>query len=77
MAEEKMTLIERLTNPSWEANGKLSDEQAVLIMAEAAERIKALKTTVAEMVKVYWGEGDGDPTPPACIQAAQKELAAD
>lgn len=36
------------------------------------ERIDELKALVAELVGVYWGDGDGEP--PACIQRAKAAL---
>lgn len=71
MAEEKMTLIERLRNPAYG-----QEERLVADMGEAANRIDALRRSLAEMVGVYWGAGDGQEPPPVCIQTAQKELAA-
>lgn len=41
----------------------------------AHERIDQLKTSLAEMVDVYWGEGDGIDPPPHCILRAQAALA--
>ena len=38
------------------------------------ERIDELKASLAEMVRIYWGEGDGIHPPPACIQRAQAAL---
>lgn len=40
----------------------------------AHERIDELKASLAEMVAIYWGEGDGHEPPPACIQRAQAAL---
>ena len=40
----------------------------------AHERIDELKASLAEMVEIYWGEGDGHDAPPACIQRAQAAL---
>jgi hypothetical protein len=40
----------------------------------AHERIDELKGSLAEMVGIYWGDGDGFEPPPACIQRAQAAL---
>jgi hypothetical protein len=40
----------------------------------AHERIDELKASLAEMVEIYWGEGDGHEPPPAYIQRAQSAL---
>lgn len=40
----------------------------------AYERIEELKSSLAEMVGIYWGEGDGEEPPPACIQRAERAL---
>lgn len=39
------------------------------------ERIEELKVSLAEMVSIYWGEGDGIYPPPACIIRAELALA--
>lgn len=40
----------------------------------AHERIAELKFSLAEMLGIYWGDGDGEEPPPACIQRAQAAL---
>lgn len=40
----------------------------------AYERIKELEASLAEMVGIYWGDGDGQEPPPACIQRAKAAL---
>jgi hypothetical protein len=40
----------------------------------AHERIAELKASLTEMLGIYWGEGDGEEPPPACIQRAQAAL---
>jgi hypothetical protein len=40
----------------------------------AYDRIKELEAALLEMVEIYWGEGDGIHSPPACIQRAQALL---
>ena len=50
-------------------------------IANAAFIVKAvnshddLKSSLAEMVGIYWGDGDGHEPPPACIQRALAVLA--
>ena len=43
----------------------------------AYERIDELKASLAEMLGIYWGEGDGEEPPPACIQRAMSALSED
>jgi hypothetical protein len=71
MPVEKMTLVERLENPAYGDEARMAAD-----MQEAAERIKRLKASLAEMLGVYWGAGDGQEPPPVCIQTAQRELSA-
>jgi hypothetical protein len=52
----------------------------VLFQSNAAFIVKAvnshdeLKASLAEMVGIYWGDGDGIEPPPACIIRATKIL---
>lgn len=55
---------------------------ASLAKVASAEEIKAaydhiteLKISLAEMVLIYWGDGDGIEPAPSCIQRAQAALA--
>jgi hypothetical protein len=41
----------------------------------AHERIDELKASLAEMIGIYWGDGDGIDPPPSCIVRAQAALA--
>lgn len=41
----------------------------------AYEHITELKISLAEMVLIYWGDGDGIEPAPSCIQRAQAALA--
>jgi hypothetical protein len=41
----------------------------------AYQRIDELKASLAEMVDIYWGEGDGQEPAPICIQRAEAALA--
>lgn len=41
----------------------------------AHQRIDELKSCLAEMLSIYWGDGDGIHPPPSCIQRAQAVLA--
>lgn len=41
----------------------------------AYDRVTELKGSLAEMVDIYWGEGDGFDPAPACIIRAQRALA--
>lgn len=63
--------------------GKFTDDCAAIgrhLDARAEElkaahgRIAELKFSLAEMLGIYWGEGDGEEPPPACIQRAQAAL---
>jgi len=40
----------------------------------AHERIAELKSSLSEMLGIYWGDGDGEEPPPACIQRAHAAL---
>lgn len=40
----------------------------------AHERIADLKTSLAEMLGIYWGDGDGEEPLPGCIERAQAAL---
>lgn len=43
-------------------------------LAAAYETITELKASLAEMVGIYWGEGDGIHPAPKCIQRAWAAL---
>jgi predicted nucleic acid-binding Zn-ribbon protein len=50
--------------------------QALRIEVLAAyERIEELKSSLAEMLSIYWGKGDGQEPLPACILRAEAALA--
>jgi len=40
----------------------------------AHERISELKSSLSEMLWIYWGDGDGEEPLPACILRAQAAL---
>ncbi len=78
MPAEQMTLTERLRNPQWVHDTELRElsvERTTADMAEAATRLDDLKSSLAEMVDIYWGkDGDGGPLP-ACIERAKSLIA--
>lgn len=41
----------------------------------AYQKIDELKASLAEMVAIYWGDGDGHEPAPKCIQRAEAALA--
>lgn len=46
MSDKKMTLLEKLRNPAWEGDGRLSVEQTLNTMAEAADEIESLQESL-------------------------------
>jgi hypothetical protein len=60
-------------NDDCEAIGRQIDARTEELNA-AHERIAELKSSLAEMLGIYWGEGDGEEPAPACIQRAQAAL---
>lgn len=76
MAEEKMTLIKLLKSHAYELAGNGTLEPRVVGDIErGAVTMEAIRASLAEMLSVYWGAGDGQEPPPACIQNAQRALA--
>jgi hypothetical protein len=61
MADDPMTLIERLRNPAWYSRGpgqdaRLQVEQTLNDMREAAGRIQALTDALTEIERLGWKE---------------------
>lgn len=55
------------------AIGRQIDARAEELRA-AYNRIDELKVSLAEMLSIYWGNGDGEEPLPACIQRAEAAL---
>ena len=60
-------------NEDCAAIGRQIDAQAEELRA-AYHRIDELKASLAEMLSIYWGAGDGEEPIPACIQRAETAL---
>ena len=58
-------------DPSSVVNSKTCPEE----LKAAYESIAELKASLAEMIGIYWGEGDGIEPAPMCIQRAWAALA--
>jgi len=75
---EENDLIWRLRHPLWQHYNndppQLEKDATQADLAEAADQIEALCSSLKEMLAVYWGEGDGQEPVPGCIQRAQAAL---
>jgi len=60
-------------NDDCAAIGRHLDARAEELKA-AHERIAELKSSLSEMLGIYWGDGDGQEPLPACIQRAHAAL---
>lgn len=47
---------------------------AVPVSVRLADELLALRNSVRDLLLVYWGKGDGQTPPPACIQRAHRAL---
>ena len=56
-------------------NLRKSERNSRVELVAAYERIEELKSSLAEMLSIYWGKGDGQEPLPACILRAEAALA--